>query len=416
MPSLHVEIKEFYAQSLQILNPWKVTAVSIVNPETTKEPGIVEVRVECCEKVLWVDPDTGERATIHGWRERRWRHLDTCEFQTWVVAMVPRIKLSSGKVVTAKVPWAESMQRFTNAMETRLILVLRLCPAVSKASIVAGITRDEADGVMARAVARGLDRRAPDPLELIGIDEKAIREGHRYATILTDLIGERVIDVVQERTKEAAAGMLEALPEPMTAGIEAVAMDMWPAFIGAVEEKLPKAAIVFDRFHVKKYLNNGVDLVRRQENKQLSAAGDMVLKGTKYQWLRTHEDMRLKSAVEFRQLLVHNLQTGTAWGLKEMFEHFWTYKSRACAMRFFYAWIQSVEDSGLKPMIAAAGTLHRHMAGIMNYITFPITNASAEGMNSIIQSLRTVARGLPNFANFRARILFHLGGLDMNPA
>ncbi|MBU6303227.1 MAG: transposase, partial [Verrucomicrobia bacterium] len=66
--------------------------------------------------------------------------------------------------------------------------------------------------------------------------------------------------------------------------------------------------------------------------------------------------------------------------------------------------------------IAAAATLQRHMAGIMNYVTFPITNASSEGMNSIIQSLRSAARGLPNFANFRARILFHLGDLDMNPA
>ena len=85
-------------------------------------------------------------------------------------------------------------------------------------------------------------------------------------------------------------------------------------------------------------------------------------------------------------------------------------------MRFFYDWIDSAQESGLAPMIKVAGTLLSHLTGLMNYITFPITNASAEGMNSIIQSLRTAARGLPNFKNFRARILFHLGALDMDPA
>lgn len=406
-----MEIKEFYAQSLGIQPPWRVTEVSIV-PETRA----VEVRVECDPGTLWVDPETGGRATVHGWRERRWRHLDTCDFETWVIAKVPRIKLSSGSVINARVPWAEDYGRFTIAMERRLILVLKLCPAVSKAAAIARISRYEAEGVMRRAVKRGLDRRVPEELQLLGIDEKAIGKGHQYGTVLTDLVRERVIDVGLGRTKETARALLASLPADSPKTVEAVAMDMWPAFIAAVGEKLPDAAIVFDRFHVKTCLNQAVDLVRRQENRQLSAAGNMILKGTKYQWLRTHEDMRTKAAVEFRELLVHNLRTGTAWGLKELFDRFWSYKSRACAMRFFYSWMDSVKDSGLTPLIKAAETLSRHFAGIMNYITFPISNASAEGMNSIIQTLSSVARGLPNFNNFRARILFHLGKLDMDPA
>lgn len=411
VPSSPMEIKEFYAKSLGIQPPWRVSEVAII-PETST----VEVRVDCDEDTLQGDPETGQRATIHGWRERRWRHLDTCEFETWVIAKVPRLKLSSGKVVNARVPWAEDYGRFTDAMERRLILVLKLCPVVTRAAAIARISRYEAEGVMSRAVKRGLDRRVLEDLQLLGIDEKAIGKGHQYGTILIDLVRECVIDVGQERTKETAAALLAALPEESTKTVEAVAMDMWPAYIHAVEEALPEAAIVFDRFHVKKCLNQAVDLVRRQENRQLSAAGNMVLKGTKYQWLKTHEDMRTKAAVEFRDLLVQNLQTGTAWGLKELFDHFWSYKSRSCAMRFFESWVESVKDSGLMPLIKASETLKRHFVGIINYITFPISNASSEGMNSIIQSLRTVARGLPNFHRFRARILFHLGKLEMDPA
>jgi transposase len=405
-----MEIKEFYAQSLNLMPPWKVAEVAIL-----EEQRMVEVRIECCEKVAWIDPESEQRATIHGWRERRWRHLDTCEFETWVVAEVPRVKLSSGKVITVQVPWAEALDRFTQAMERRIVQILQLCPAVTRAARVAGISRDQAEGVMQRAVERGLMRREHTPLELVGIDEKALRKGHRYATILTDLVSGHVIEVCKDRTKEGACEILRSLPASATKSIEAVAMDMWPAYIAAVEEQLPEAAIVFDRFHVKKYLNDGVDKVRRQEHRELSAAGNLLLKGTKYQWLKTHEDMRRKSALEFRKLLVEKLQTGTAWSLRELFDHFWSYRSTSCAMRFFYNWIDSVNDSGLKPMIKAAQTLQNHLGGLLNYITFPISNASAEGINSIIQGLKTAARGLPKFESFRARILFHLGGLSMEP-
>lgn len=403
-----MEIKEFYAQSLNITPPWRVVEVAIREEERT-----VEVRVDCSAKVVWVDPDTREQATIHGWRQRRWRHLDTCEFQTWVVAEVPRVKLSSGEVVTVKVPWAERFGRFTCAMESFLIEALKNCPSVLRAACLTGVTRDQAEGVMRRAVARGLIRREPDELELLGIDEKAFAKGHRYASILIDLVKGRVIDVVEGRSEESASKLFGTLPEPAAASIQAVAMDMWPPYINAVEKLLPEAAIVFDRFHIKKHLNEAVDQIRRQEHRQLSAEGDSVLTGTKYQWLRGYEDMRRKGALEFRELLAQKLQTGKAWSIKELFDHFWTYTSRSCAMRFFYHWLDTANESGLKPLIKVAGTLLRHMAGIVNYISFPITNASSEGMNSQIQHLRFAARGLPNFTNFRARILFHLGGLDM---
>jgi transposase len=187
-----MEIKELYAQSLNLRQPWKVTEVAIV-----EEKRIVEVRLQCNPRVIWTDPDSNERATVHGWRTRRWHHLDTCDFETWIVAKVPRIKLASGKIVTAKVPWAESLGRFTIAMERRIIYILEQCPAVARAARVAGISPDQADGVLQRAVSRGLDRREQTPLELVGIDEKAIRKGHHYATILSDMTEGTVVEVVE---------------------------------------------------------------------------------------------------------------------------------------------------------------------------------------------------------------------------
>ena len=127
----------------------------------------------------------------------------------------------------------------------------------------AGITRDQAQGVMQRAVERGLDKREQTPLELVGIDEKAIRRGHRYVTILSDLVEGKVVDVAEGRTTKAATQLLNSLPDRVSETIEAVTMDMWAAYIKAVESELPEATIVFDRFHIKQHLNNAVDLVRR---------------------------------------------------------------------------------------------------------------------------------------------------------
>ena len=73
--------------------------------------------------------------------------------------------------------------------------------------------------------------------------------------------------------------------------IEAVAVDMWPAFANSIETNVPQAEIVHDRFHISKHLNDGVDKVRRQENKELVKNDDDRLKETKNSWLFNPENM-----------------------------------------------------------------------------------------------------------------------------
>lgn len=406
-----MSIEEFYAQSLEIRDPWRVSEVHF-SPEDKE----VQVHVQCLDESVWIDPETKDRAAIHGWRERRWRHLDTCEFQTWIIAKVPRVKLSDGKVVTVKVPWAAPHGRFTVAMESQIIETLLACRTITSAAKLLGLTRDQVDAVMKRAVQRGLSRREATPLELVGLDEKALRKRHRYATILTDLISGHVIDIGNGRTKEAAVELMNSLPSEQTQSIEAVAMDMWQGYISAVEETLPEAAIVFDRYHLKAHLNQAVDKVRRGEHRRLSAQGRDILKGSKYEFLKHHEDLRTKASSRLRKLLKENLETGVAWSIKELFDHFWSYRRRAPAMRFLYDWIDLAAESAMAPLEKVASMIQTHFAGIMNYINFPITNASAEGINSRIQTLKSAARGLPSFELFRTRILFFLGGLSLHPA
>lgn len=128
----------------------------------------------------------------------------------------------------------------------------------------------------------GLARRAAEPVRYVGVDEKSFLSGHQYASLMTDLEGGRVLEVVEGRTRESAEMLVRAaLSGAQLAGVEAAAMDMWQPFMGAWSDASP-APIAHDKFHVSKYLGEAVNSVRKSENRALLAEGSDLLVGTKY--------------------------------------------------------------------------------------------------------------------------------------
>jgi transposase len=225
-----------------------------------------------------------------------------------------------------------------------------------------------------------------------------------------------VWEVVEARKQRDADGVWESLTEQQREGVRAIAMDMWPAFENSAGEALPNAKIVHDKFHVSKHLNEAVDKVRKAEHRKLMAEGDDTLKGSKYEWMRNHPDMRKAESASFRDLHKINLKTSRAWQLKETFSGFWDYCHAGAAGRFFKEWYAKAIRSRLDPIKAVARMLKAHLPELLNYMAHRITNATSEGFNSLIQNIKANARGLPNFASFRIRILFYCAKLDMLPA
>jgi transposase len=130
-----------------------------------------------------------------------------------------------------------------------------------------GFGWDSVHRVMERSVERGLERRELESIQYACLDEMSFRRGHSYVTLLADLTGSRVLNVVEDRTEEAAHQLWEVLSKQQKVQIQAVAVDMWPAFAHYIETNAPQAEIVHDRFHISKHLNEAVDQVRRQEHK-----------------------------------------------------------------------------------------------------------------------------------------------------
>ena len=400
---------ELYQQVLGLQWPWKVEQVEL---DHATQRVVVHVGVEPGTK--WADPATHGPAHVHQWRQRTWRHLDTCQFETVISARVPSVKYADGRVEEVAVPWAERYQRVTRLMAQAVVVWLQACGSVSQVAKVMGLNWHTVNAIMKAAVERGLARREREPIEYLGLDEKSFRRGHVYTTLLNDLDSGRVWDLVEGRKEEQARQLLQKLDATQRAGVKAVAMDIWSAYRNAVEGLLPKADIVHDKFHLCAYLNKAVDTVRKDEHRQLARSGQQTLKGSKYCWLRNFPDLRAQPS--FRQLYRLNLRTSKAWRLKETFGGFWQYRYAGAAQKFFRDWLAQVTRSGLAPMKKVAEMFARHLPGLLNYLKHRITNASSEGINSQVARIIANARGLSCFAHLRTRVLFFLGKLDLSPA
>lgn len=399
--------RELYQQILGINPPWFVERV-----ELDEEQREVRVHLEhrgpvhcpCCQ---------GE-GVRYGSRERKWRHLDTCQYQTLLIAEIPRVKCDEHKTQQVQVPWAEPGSRFTALFERLAISWLKEA-SISAVSRELRLSWDEVDGIEQRAVRRGLQRREAAMPQQLGIDETSFQKRHEYVTVLHDIERGVVLDVFNDRTQETLENGLKSLGDVALRGIKAVAMDMWRPYIKAVQSVLPESEskIAFDKFHVAKHLGDAVNSVRRQEHKRLSSEGDETLKGTKYLWLKGILDSEQEERLETLKEVA--VKTGRAWTLRHFAMDIWRYKKKSWAEKALKIWHGWAMRSRLEPIKKVARMIKKHRQGILNAIVLRVTNAKAEATNSQIQKIKRRACGFRSRSRFRTAILFHLGGLDLYP-
>lgn len=406
-----MEDRTLYQTILGLSEPWTVDRVELRETEHA-----VHVFVEATAGTTFTCPDCGTTVPVYDHAERRWRHLDTCQFTTLLVARVPRVQCGTHGVKTVRVPWAEQGARFTLLFERLAIAWLKEATPTAVARRL-GLTWDEARGIQERAVRRGLARRSHAPVARIGIDEKSFLKRHQYVSIVVDLDERRVLHVADDRRAGSLVPYFQGLTAPERNGIQAIAMDMWEPYRKTVREQVPdgERKIVFDKFHVLQHVGVAVDTVRKGESRALAAEGDMTLKGTKYAWLRNPASFTKKAWRAFAALRASTLQSARAWAIKESLRHLWDYTYVGAARTFFQRWYWWATHSRLAPIIKVARMVKAHLENILTYLTHRITNAVTEGLNAKIQWIKFGARGFRNRESFKTAILFHCGGLDLEP-
>jgi transposase len=403
---------QLFAKLLGITPPWRVARVA-VNMAAER----IDVWVEEAPGTKFRCPGCGDPVPVYDHTpEQSWRHLDTCQCQTYVHARLPRTACPVDGVKQVGAPWAEGRSDATRRFEARIIDTAKECDVTGVRRLLQ-TTWDATWGVLERAVARGLARKPRRLPTRLGIDEKAIRKGHHYETIVVDLDTGTVEAVLDDRTQASLEAYYRRFTPAELATIEAIAMDMWEPYIQATHACVPDAAgkIVYDKYHAVRAVIEAVDKVRRQEHKALQAQDDTRLTGTKHLWLWNAENVPAWRRAEFEALKHAELQTSRAWAIKEALRGFWSYVYPRCAEKYFTAWYFWATHSRLVPMIAAAKTLKRHLPNLLTYFKHWITNATSEGINSKIQTVKLMACGYRNREHYKTAILFHCGGLDLYP-
>jgi transposase len=403
---------QLYQQILGLVAPWQVASVAL-KPEQRE----IEVRV-AFDETIWACPQCGQRMEIHDYEERRWRHLDSCQFKTILVSRVPSVRCPEHGSQTVAVPWAEKYCRFTQLFERLAIDVMLEC-SISGACEILGISWDEADGIKQRAVKRGLARKIPKVMARLCVDEKGMGHGHDYMTIVAQATeGQTTVEYVGEgRERESLDAFWESLMAEQLAGVEAIAMDMWKPYVQSTMAHVPGAAgkIVHDPFHLVKYMNEAVNDVRKSEHRRLLVQGDDILKSTRQLWLYGIENVPDKHARRFDEIKQLNLETSRAWGIKEVFRSFWLCDTVAQAQVYFSKWYGWAIRSRLEPVKKVARMCKRHLGNILTFFEHRHTNGPMEGLNNAIQGLIKKAYGYRNKERFKTDIFFHLGGLDLYP-
>lgn len=406
-------IEEFYQESLGLSAPWQVGRV-----ELDKKAGRVDIWLVHPDQVRWLCPCCQERLGVYDHLpERVWRHLDTCEYRTYLHARLPRVSCPKHGVVQVSAPWAEGDGRTTVAMESRCIEVLKECD-VEGAGRLTGFGWGVLWEVLERAVARGQSRKRRYLPESLGVDEKSFAKRHQYETLVVDLRRKTVEYVGDDRKETSLREYFAGFSVKARARVKVVAMDMWDPYIAAVRKEIPggEDKIVFDKFHVLGQVSAAVDAVRRQENKALVKEGDDTLKGTRYLWLWAPEHIPEWRRCEFEALQMKDLKVGRAWAIKENLRQLWTCGSEEEAASFFQHWYGWARRSRLAPVVKAAGTLKHYLGGVLRSVSHRVTNACIEGINSKIETLKKMACGFRNREHFKTAIYFHCGGLSLYPS
>lgn len=348
-------------------------------------------------------------------KPRRWRHLDTCQFITMIYADVPRINCREHGVLTLPVSWVETKSRFTKHFEARVIDWL-LETSISAVGRQLSLSWNSIDGIMKRAVKRGMEKRKKMTVRSIGVDETSFRKGHDYVTVVTNQDG-CVLAVEEDRTKESLGRFYNTLTKHQKENLESISMDMYIAYVHTTLEEIPNAEtkIAFDKFHIATYLSKAVDTVRKMERREQTRDTLKKLKGTRFLWLKNSNNLNKDQIDLINEFSEIAKKTGRAWALKEYAMSLSGYTSRGWAEAAWTKWYNWAIRSRLQPMKTVAKMIKEHLWGIINAIVLNADNAMAESVNSKIKILKIKSRGYRNKERFRTAILFHYGGLDLHP-
>jgi transposase len=263
---------------------------------------------------------------------------------------------------------------------------------------------DTVKGIVKEQLARDYSRPRLRDVRYIAIDEIHLGRKRKFYTIVIDLEDGRILWAAAGRGKSVLQGFWRRL-RLAKAKIQAVATDMSAAYWSAVLENLPDAALVFDKFHVIKLMNERLDELRREMVREAEGPLKKKIKGTRFLLLRRPEDLAEDQIPRLDEAMRLNEPLMLGWYLKEELRELWSQPSRQAMERFLRDWCQKAIQTGIRQLGKMVNTLLTHASGILAYAKHRITSARLEGINNKIKTLTKRSYGFHDEEFFLLRLL-----------
>lgn len=366
----------------------------------------VVFKVKTKKEALQCSSCCSREVICKGSRIRDFRAPPTGGKQVLIRARLQRLACQScGKVLQEKIGFADAKKTYTKGFEH---FVNDLCRVMSlqDACKIARVGWDTVKRIEQNYLARHYAKPRLKYVRHIAIDEFAVEKGHKYMTVVMDLDTSRVLFVGEGKSAETLAPFWKKV-RSAGAKIQAVATDMWPAFIEAVSHNIPHAQIVFDRFHITKMVNDGLSKLRRQLYRQETMLNKRsVLKGIRWLLLKRddHLNEEKNEPERLQQALEVNKPLATAYYLKEELRLLWAQNTAREAKEFLGKWVAKAYASGITVLKKIANSLLAHRTGIFAWYSNPISTGPLEGLNNKIKVLKRQAYGYRDKKFFKLKI------------
>ena len=396
--------------STDLLVGWEgyaVHSVTRLEAQAGQERTQVHIRLARRARVFQCS-GCGQACTqVHEVVRRCVRDLPILDADTYVWFSRYRVACPTCGPKVEALPWLSRWARVTARLADSVIRLCKVLP-VQHVATWYGLDWDTVKALDKAALAARLLPVDLSDVKVIAMDEFALRKGHRYATVVLEPHRKQVLWVGRGRGREDVRPFFALLGPEKCGRLQAVVMDMNPAYEVEVRAQAPQAAIVYDLFHVvAKYGRDVIDRVRVDEANRLrpDRHARTLVKGARWLLLRNRENVPAADRVRLRELLAVNHRLATVYVLKDDLKHLWDYRYPGSAQRFFEEWYRRAIYSRIKPLKTFARHLKSKLDGILAHCQYPLHTSLLEGITNKIKVLKRMAFGYRDDEYFFLKIM-----------
>ena len=352
------------------------------------------------------------------------RHLSILDRKTYLRIRPVRYQcpFCQGKpTTTQKLSWYDPRSPHTKAYEKHVLFEL-VNSTVADVSIKQGLGYEAVMGIIDRHLGTQVDWEAIKQLGVVGIDEIALKKGHKdFVTIVSARVGEKIelLAVLEDRKKETVKAFLSSIPKRLCKTIGAVCSDMYEGYVNAAKEVFGKSmAIVIDRFHVAKLYRKGLDELRKQElrrlKKELPEEDYKQLKGAMWALRKDQDQLSQEELAVLACLFICSPVLKVAYEYcNELTAIFDEPHTKKAAIKRIKKWKRAIQKSALNCFDDFLNTLDNHMTEIANYFKGRFNSGFVEGLNNKIKVIKRRCYGILNVDHLFQRIHLDLAGYSL---